>query len=329
MLVLNREAVAASLSHAECVNLMDGAMRVVSRRDVVMPLRQFMAVPDTQGKLGMMPGYVGATDEHESVFGIKVVSKFPREPGSPHSSHVGAVLLFETKDGLPVALMDGRELTAIRTSATTAMATRVLARAGAASLTFIGCGEEARHHIQAILPVRPIKKIVIWGRNIDRAKEFAAEQSLPAGVSIDVEPDIQKATAEAEILCTVTSSTQPILKGEWLKPGVHVNLVGAAVRASAEADIEVVNRSRFYVDYLPSALEQAGELVNAIEADVVTEKHVVGEIGAVLNGDAPGRASDDEITVYKSLGVSAQDLAAGMAAAENAKANNIGTAVDW
>ncbi|MBT5239335.1 MAG: ornithine cyclodeaminase family protein [Rhodospirillaceae bacterium] len=329
MLVLNREAVAASLSHAECVDLMEGAMRAVSRGDVVMPLRQFMAVPNTQGKLGMMPGYVGVTDGQESVFGIKVVSKFPREPGSPLSSHVGAVLLFETKDGLPVALMDGRELTAIRTSATTAMATRVLARADAALLTFIGCGEEARHHIQAILPVRPIKKIVIWGRNVDRANEFAAKQALPAGVSIEVEPDIQKAVEEAEILCTVTSSTQPILKGAWLKPGVHVNLVGAAVRASAEADIEVVKRSRFYVDYLPSALEQAGELVNAIEAGVITASHVVGEIGAVLNGDASGRTSDDEITVYKSLGVAAQDLAAGMAAAENAKANDFGTAVDW
>jgi len=130
-------------------------------------------------------------------------------------------------------------------------------------------------------------------------------------------------------LCTVTSSTQPILKGEWLKPGVHVNLVGAAVRTSAEADIEVVKRSRFYVDYQPSALEQAGELVNAMEAGVVTADHIAGEIGAVLNGEAPGRVSGEEITVYKSLGVAAQDLAAGMAAAENAKARNIGIAVDW
>ncbi len=329
MLILNREAVAASLSHAECVDLMEGAMRAVSRRDVVMPLRQFMAVPDTQGKLGMMPGYVGRTEDAEPSFGIKVVSKFPRAPGNPHSSHVGAVLMFETEDGLPVALLDGRELTAIRTSATTAMATRVLARQDATSLTFIGCGEEARHHIQAILPVRPIKKITLWGRNAERAATFASEQNIPSDVSIHVEPDIEKATREADILCTVTSSMQPILKGQWLQPGVHVNLVGAAVRASAEADIEVVKRSRFYVDYQPSAIEQAGELVNAIEAGVVSEGHIVGEIGAVLNGDAPGRRTDDEITVYKSLGVSAQDLAAGMAAAENAKSKNIGVAVDW
>lgn len=329
MLVLNREAIISALSHAECVELMDGAMRAVSRRDVEMPLRQFMAVPGTKGKLGMMPGYIGKTDQQDSCFGIKVVSKFPREPGSPLSSHVGAVLLFETKDGLPIALMDGRELTAIRTASTTAMATRTLARADAASLTFMGCGEEARHHIQAILPLRPIKRIIMWGRNVERAQAFAAAQDLPAGISIEVEPDAEKAVTEAEILCTVTSSPEPILKGAWLQPGVHVNLVGAAVRAYAEADIDVVSRSRFYVDYLPSALEQAGELINAIEAGVVTADHVVGEIGSVLNGDAPGRASDKDITVYKSLGVAAQDLAAGMAAAKNAEEGNIGLALDW
>ncbi|MGY8962689.1 MAG: ornithine cyclodeaminase family protein [Rhodospirillales bacterium] len=329
MLVLNREAVSASLSHAECVDIMAAAMRVVSNRDIVMPLRQFMAVPDTEGKLGMMPGYLGKTNHTEPTFGIKVVSKFPRESGSSHSSHVGAVVLFEAKYGLPIAFIDGRELTAIRTSATTAMATRVLAREDAASVTFIGCGEEARHHIQAILPVRPIKKITVWGRNLNRARAFSAAQDLPLGVTIEVESDLETAVREAEILCTVTSSTQPILKGSWLQSGVHVNLVGAAVRTSTEADLDVVKCSRFYVDYLPSALEQAGELVNAIEAGVVTPGHVVGEIGGVLNGDVPGRASAQEITVYKSLGVAAQDLAAGVAAAKNAEAGNIGTSVEW
>lgn len=329
MLILNREAVAASLGHAECVDLMDATMRAVSRRDVVMPLRQFMAVPDTQGKLGMMPGYIGQTDKTDPLFGIKVVSKFPRAPDSPHSSHVGAVLLLDAEEGLMVAMMDGSELTAIRTSSASALATRVLARPDAKSMTFMGCGEEARHHIQAILSQRPVERIIVWGRNAERAQKFADEQALPQGVTISVEPDAQKAASEAEILTTVTSSPEPILKGEWLSPGVHVNLVGAAVRAYAEADTDVVKRSRFYVDYLPSALEQAGELVNAIEGNIVTADHVVGEIGEVLNGDAEGRTSDDQITVYKSLGVSAQDLAAGMAAAKNAEDEKIGIAVDW
>ncbi len=329
MLVLNRAAVAASLTHADCVDLMDGAMQAVTRRDVEMPLRQFMAVPDTKGKLGMMPGYLGKTDQADAVFGIKIVSKFPRAPESPHSSHVGAVMVFDVEDGLPIALMDGSELTAIRTSATTALATRTFARKDATSLTLFGAGEEARHHIQAILSVRPIERIIVWARNADRAQAFADEQELPDGVSISVEPDAETAAREAEILCTVTSSPEPILKGAWLSPGVHVNLVGAAVRAAAEADTEVVTRSKFFVDYIPSAVEQAGELVNAIEAGLVTADHIAGEIGAVLSGDVPGRQSDADITVYKSLGVAAQDLAAAVAAAKTAGDKGIGVEVDW
>lgn len=329
MRVLNRAAVADSLSHAECVELMDGAMRAVTRRDVEMPLRQFMAVPDTKGKLGMMPGYLGGTDQNDPVFGIKIVSKFPRAPGSPHSSHVGAVMVFETQDGLPLALMDGSELTAIRTSATTALATRTFARKDAKSLTLFGAGEEACHHIKAILAAHPVEHVVVWARNADRAQAFAGQQDLPPGVTIRVEPDAETAAREAEILCTLTSSPEPILKGEWLSPGVHVNLVGAAVRASAEADTDVVVRSRFFVDFIPSAVEQAGEFVNAVEAGLVTEDHIAGEIGAVLLGDAAGRLSDEDITVYKSLGVSAQDLAAGVAVARNAAKNDIGVEVDW
>ncbi len=329
MRVLNRAAVAASLTHAECVELMDGAMRAVTRRDVEMPLRQFMAVPDTKGKLGMMPGYLGGTEQNEPVFGIKIVSKFPRAPESPHSSHVGAVMVFDTNEGLPLALMDGSELTAIRTSATTALATRTFARKEAKSLTLFGAGEEAHHHIKAILAVQPIEHIIVWARNADRARAFADEQDLPAGVTISVEPSAEKAAQEAEILCTVTSSPEPILRGSWLSPGVHVNLVGAAVRAFAEADIDVVTRSRFFVDYIPSAVEQAGEFVNAVEAGLVTEEHIAGEIGGVLLGDAAGRQSDNDITVYKSLGVSAQDLAAAVTVARNAADKDIGVEVEW
>lgn len=331
MLVLNRKAVQKSLSHADCIQVMESAMKVVSQRDVVMPLRQFMPVPHTQGKLGLMPGYLGGNEQAPSLntFGIKIVSKFPREPGSPHSTHVGAVLIFDAKEGLPFALLDARELTAIRTSAMSALATKHLARSDVSTLCLMGCGEEAHHHIRAILEVRPLKRIIVWGRNPAKAEAFASEQDVPLGVSIEVEPKAASAVGQADIVCTVTSSPEPILKGEWLKPGTHVNLVGAAVRASAEADHDVVRCSRFYVDYLPSALGQAGELVNAIEAGVVTADHVAGEIGQVLLGEVAGRTSDQDITVYKSLGVSAQDLAAGLRAANQSLEHGIGVDVDW
>ena len=330
MLILNRAAVAQSLSHAQCVDVLGPTMQAVSRGDIDMPLRQFMAIPDTKGKMAVMPGYVGKrSPDDPPVFGVKIVSKFPRQPDSPHSSHVGAVMLFDAAEGLPVALLDGAELTAIRTAAASALATRALAREESSTLVLLGCGEEARHHIQAIRSVRPISQVIVWGRNPERAHAFAAQQTSTGALDIQVETDPQKAVQQADVLCTVTSSPEPILKGEWLQPGMHVNLVGAAVKASAEADTEVVKRSRFYVDYLPSALAQAGELLNTIEAGVVTKDHVLGEIGAVLEGDVEGRKSDDDITVYKSLGVSAQDLAAGLCAVSNAQKNGIGTDVDW
>ncbi|MFL2770548.1 MAG: ornithine cyclodeaminase family protein [Rhodospirillaceae bacterium] len=330
MLVMNRSVVARSLSHAQCIDVLEPAMRVVSQGDTEMPLRQFMAVPYTAGKMGLMPGYVGkrsATDP--AVFGVKIVSKFPRELGSDYSSHVGAVLLFNAVDGIPIALLDGAELTAIRTSAASALATRYLANDDAQTLVLLGCGEEAAHHIHAIHAVRPLKKIIIWGRNTERARQFTLQHPLADDIEFSVESDAELAVKKANILCTVTSSTKPILKGAWLQPGLHVNLVGAAVRASSEADTDVVRRSRFYVDYLPSALAQAGELLNAIESNLVAQDHIVGEIGAVISGVVPGRQSDGEITVYKSLGVSAQDLAAGLAAVTNAREMNIGIEVNW
>ena len=325
MLILNRSAVSDVLSHGDCIEVMAETMKSVSRRDVVMPLRQFMAVPGTDGKLGLMPGYLGSP----RCFGVKIVSKFPRDADSPFGTHVGAIMVFDAEEGIPVALLDGGELTAIRTSAASALATRELAKKDARTLTIMGHGEQARHHIKALLHVRPISQILIWGRSHEKASEFV--KSLEVGGDIDVaaERDAATAVAKADIVCTVTSATTPILRGAWLEEGTHVNLVGAAVRSSTEADIEVVMRSNFYVDYRESALAQAGELLNAIEANKVSENHIAGEIGEVLLDKAPGRASDKEITVYKSLGVSAQDLAASLHTWQIAEADEKGVSVDW
>ena len=329
MLILNRNAVAQSISHRECVEVLHDAMQSVSERDVIMPLRQFIAIPDTQGKFTMMPGYLG----EPRCFGVKLVSKYPREAESPHGSHVGAVMVYDADTGLPQALLDGAELTAIRTSAASALATLELSRSDSKVLTIMGCGDEARHHIQAILAVRNLSDIIIWGRSIDRANGFIrdcmARNIIPASVRVRAEDDAKIAVTQADIVCTVTAATQPILKGRWLAEGVHVNLVGAAIRTSSEADQDVVTRSRFYTDYRESAMAQAGELLDAIDAGAISEAHIVGEIGELIRGDCQGRRSDAEITVYKSLGVAAQDLAAGKRATINAKRDNIGVFVDW
>lgn len=323
MRVLNRQAVAESLSHAECIEAVEAAMRAVSRGDTIMPLRRYMDIPGQGGKFTLMPGYLG----EPCTFGVKIVSKYPRSPDSPHGSHVGAVMIFDSEEGIPLALLDGNELTAIRTSAASALATRILARPDGATLAILGTGTQARHHVQALTCVRPITEVRVWGRTGAHARRLV--RRLPASVSGSVCDSAREAVEGADLVCTTTSAAEPVLEGKWLAPGCHVNLVGAAIASSAEADIDVVTRSRFFVDYRASAMDQAGELLAAIRDGAVSESHIAGEIGEVLDGNAPGRRDDGEITVYKSLGVAAQDLAAACAAFRNAERKDIGVDLTW
>lgn len=325
MLILNRADVAASLSHADCIEALEPAMRAVSAGHAIMPLRQYLQVPGSAIKFTLMPGYVAAP----RCFGVKIVSKAERASGSPWGSHVGAVMVFTPEEGIPVALLDGSELTAIRTAAASALATRALARADARCLAIIGSGQQAEHHVRALLQVRPVERIVIWSRSRERARSLMARLTLPATIAVDLADSVAEAVADADIVTTVTSARSPVLAGEWLRPGVHVNLVGAAIREAAEADAETVMRARFFVDYRESAMAQAGELLDAIEQGIVDEAHIAGEIGEVLSGQVSGRRDEHEITVYKSLGVAAQDLAAGWQAWLQARERSLGVEVDW
>ncbi len=318
MIVLTASDVERLLPMADAIPLMRDAMRQVSAGDTVLPLRQFMVIPGGTGKLAVMPGYVA----DPASFGVKIVSKFPRAPGDRHGTHVGAVMIFGADDGLPLALIDGATLTAIRTAATSAMATDVLARADTATLLVLGCGEQAHRHIDALREVRAFKRVRIWGRDPARAAALAAV------VGGEVATDLDAAVAKADVICTTTSAVSPILRGAALRPGTHINLVGSAVPTSAEADSEVVRRSRFFVDARPAAMAAAGELLGAIAAGIVTEGQIAGEIGEVLLGRVAGRQSADEITVYKSLGVTAQDLVAAHAVWRGAVASGAGTEID-
>ena len=324
MLILNRDATAAALTHAECVAALEPAMASVSKGGAQLPLRNYLEIPGTAGKFTVMPGYLA----DPRTFGVKIVSKFPRPSDSPLSSHVGAVMVFDADQGLPLALLDGAELTAIRTAAASALATRELARPDARVLGILGNGEEAWHHALAVIGVRDIQRILVWGRSPDRAAAFAERLGAQVDAAVS-SADREQIAADADIVCTVTSAPRPILAGALLQPGTHVNLVGAAVRTSAEADAAVVTRSRFFTDFRGSALAQAGELLDAIEAGLVDESHIVAEIGEVLAGTADGRLQATDITVYKSLGVAAQDLAAGLAAYGNARDRGLGVEVPW
>lgn len=307
MKIITESMVEKHLTMPDCIDAMREAMISVSRGETTLPIRQYMPIPDTQGKMALMPGTIA----NPECYGIKLVCKYVREAGSPYGTHVGMVLVFDSKKGLPLAIIEGASLTAIRTAAASALATDLMANPEVQTLTVLGCGEQARRHILAMLAIRAPKTIFVWGRNHHKAKTFADRMTQETGQAVIAIESIENAVRAADLICTTTSAKEPIVKGAWVKAGTHINLVGAAIASSTEVDEAVVTRSRFVTDYRPAAMAAAGELLRAIATGAVTKDHIAAEIGEVADGKIKGRTSKDEITVYKSLGVAAQDLAAG------------------
>lgn len=314
MRVLSNDDVADLLPMAEAIEIVDRTMRRVSSGEAVMPLRHAVPV----GGANLMGVMSGSMPE---VFGVKLVSLFPQNPARGLSGHRGAVVLFEPETGGAVAMMDAGLLTAIRTAAASGVATRALARADATRLCLIGAGEQAWHHLAAICAARPLSGVEIVARDPQRTDDFVRRATAAhPGLSIRAADGAESAVARADIVCTVTSSPTPVLRGAWLQAGQHLNIVGASVASKREMDDAVVDRARVWVDSRASALAQAGELVDRPEA-------IVGEIGAVLDGAAPGRSDPSQITAYRSLGVIAQDLACAAHVLARAEAENRGTRV--
>ncbi len=324
MLILTRDEVERALPLGDGIAAVEEAMIASSTDDADLPLRTHLPIRGTTGKLVVMPGALGSL----RVFGLKIVSKFPRPAGDRYGSHVGMVVVFDADTGLPLAMLEGGALTEIRTAAASALAARELSRPESTVLAVLGTGAQAKWHARAIPLVRPIETIRIWGRTPAHAAALAERLRAQQQTDIRVVTTATEAVRGANIVCTTTSSPQPVLRGEWLEPGMHLNLVGSAVASTAEVDVDCVRRARFYVDSRASAAAEAGELRAALAAGAVTTAHIVGEIGEVLAGRAPGRSSRDDITLYKSLGLASQDLAAGLRAYRNALALRLGHQLD-
>jgi ornithine cyclodeaminase len=319
---ISEELIRELLTPAVAIDVVDAAMREVSSGNAELPLRWGLKLP--HGAMGMMPGYLGRPES----FGIKLASLYPGNPAHGLPSHLGLMVLFEADRGEPLALLSADALTSLRTAAASAVATRALARDDATKLAILGTGEQARSHVPAILAVRDIESVAIWGRDARNADALARELDAAVGPPVKASDDAEAAVRNADIVCTVTASREPILRGDWLQPGTHLNLVGSSVPDTREADTTVVERGRFFVDYRESAFAQAGELLTAIDEGTVGKNHVLAEIGEVLLGAAEGRTADAEITIYKSLGVAAQDLAAAWYLYEAAEAKNLGSVVE-
>ena len=323
--VLRGPQVRALLPMRECIDLMHRTMQAVSERRVVQPLRSVLRMPADRGMLGNMPGYLAEPE----CFGVKLVSLIPRNKPPQCSPHIGLVVLFEIEHGQPVALLDAAEITAIRTAAASGLATRLLARPDAGDLALLGAGEQARSHLEAMLTARALRRVRVWARDQGKAARFAEVEGARHGVRIEVSPAPREAVSGADIICTLTKAREPILMGEWLSAGAHLNVVGSSIATTAEIDTEAVVRSRFFVDCRESTVNEGGEYLRALKAGTITPEHILAEIGEVANGSKAGRESPRDVTLYKSLGIAAQDLASAHYVLEKARAAGIGQTVQF
>ncbi len=304
MRFIDREEVARRLTYEMCIPIIRQAMIQFSRGETKQLLRSL--IPLSEGRIfGIMPGAMG---DH-APFGAKLISVFPENFARGIQSHQGLVILFDPETGAPVCAVHAGEITAIRTAAASAVATDALARKDARRLALLGYGEQAQTHARAIRKVRNLESIVVWGRSPERAQAFARRMQMEFRLLVTPAATVREAVADADVICAVTSAPEPILMGDWVRPGTHVNVVGSGYAGPAEVDNDLVVRSRFIVDSREGVLHQGAEFLRAKQAGLIGDDHIVAEIGEVLAGMIEGRRSAEEITVYKSLGHIVQDLA--------------------
>ncbi|RKE84655.1 ornithine cyclodeaminase family protein [Rhizobium sp. AG855] len=304
LLIIDGPTVEALVTQQDAIDLAEAALRKTSNGIAQQDIRRTLDLPGADGAcLSVM--YAAPADR--PLFGAKVLSVSPQNFGHGLPSHQGGVLLFEKEHGRPVALINGHAITGLRTPAASAVATRMLSRPEASSLAMIGYGEQAARHIEAIALVRPIRRVHVWGRDAQKAKQFAELQTAK-GYPTTPHPTARDAVEAAEIVCTVTSAKYPVLEGKWISEGTHINAVGASIAALKELDADCVLRSSIWVDYMPMAMTSASDLFEPRADGSLDPAKIIGEIGAALNGAVRGRRDHSEITLYRSLGVPAQDI---------------------
>ena len=306
ILILDSQQIRELLPMRDCIELMADALASLARGEVFQPLRTIIRPPEARGLLGLMPAY--RTGDH-GAFGMKAICVFPGNPAIGKDAHQGAVMLFSRETGEMIALMNASEITAIRTAAVSAVATRLLAREDAHELAIIGAGVQARTHLAALAAVRSIKHARVACRNIEHAYEIAREMQPRFSFPIEPVKTNEEAVRGADLIVTATSSQEPVINKDWISPGAHVNAIGTHSPNSREIDSATMAASRIFVDRRESALNEAGDYLLAAKEGLIDADSILAEIGELLIGTKHGRNSVNEITLFKSLGLAIEDVA--------------------
>jgi len=300
-MILNEADVRKQLTMPLCISLMKQALSKLETGEAVQPLRNVITLPG-HNLFGFMPAWM------DDYFGAKIITGFHGNAGTEYPSHMGYIMIFDSVHGAPVGMADAGTVTELRTGAVSAVATDLLARKDAKSLAIIGCGAQGRSHLAAILCVRNIERVTCYDKVPENAQRFAQEQGIKHGITIAVAASVQDAVREADIVCTLTPSREAYLEAAWIAPGTHINAVGAFTPATREITSELVARSRLYADQIEAMKKEAGEYLIPLSEGIIGEDHIAGSLGAVLLGKAPGRQTDDEITLFNALGLAIEDV---------------------
>ncbi len=324
MLVISETQVKDLLDLDELIAALEQAHVEFSAGRVVMPVRLVVPLPEVQGRITSMPAFMS----EEKALGIKIISYFRDNPKQGLPPILATISLYSAETGRIEVLMDGVYITAIRTACASAMATKALARAETPVLGILGAGTQARTHIRALSRVRSIERVLIWSPSRVNAIYVREELEDELGFPIQPQESAEAVVRGADVLTAVTDAAEPILEAGWLKPGVHINAVGSHRPEAREMGGDTVRRSTVVVDSLDAIHTECGDILLALDEGAITPDHVRGEIGEVLAGARPGRTSDDEITMYKSVGIAAQDVAAASLVYRRALERGVGTEVE-
>jgi alanine dehydrogenase len=324
MLVLSESQVQSLIDLDELIAALEQAHIQYSTGKAVMPVRLVVPLPQIQGRITSMPGYL----HQDNALGMKVVTYFPDNPKQNLPAILATIMLFSAETGKMIAAMDGGYITAIRTACASALATKVLANPDTPVLGILGAGVQARAHILALTRVRRLSRIKLYSPSGKSALSIKQDMEQICGAPIEVVDSPQDAVRDSDLLVTVTTAKEPIVRPEWLKPGAHINAVGSHRPDLREIDGATLKGAKVVVDSRAAVMAECGDILLALKEKSISETDIHGEIGEVLAGSKTGRSGAGEITLYKSVGIAIQDVATAQLVYRKALERSVGSQVE-